>query len=91
MLGLPIHPLRLLIKLALIVLIAIGHIRAIYVLYPTQNSDLVRFVVPTAAALCLYLAVVLRKHLIFSLIFALILTGVSLAGGMFLALNTYGS
>jgi hypothetical protein len=91
MLGLPIRPLRLLVKVGLIVLIAIAHVRALYVLYPTQNSALVRFVVPTVAALCLYLAVLFRKHLVFSLILVLILTALSLAGGLFLAVNTYGT
>jgi hypothetical protein len=91
MFGLPIHPLRLLVKLLLIVLIAIGHMRALYVLYPTESSELIRFVVPTVAALCLYLAVIFRKHVIFSLIFALVLAGLSLAGGMIIAVNTYGS
>ncbi|HSZ58367.1 MAG TPA: hypothetical protein VK797_22065 [Tepidisphaeraceae bacterium] len=91
MFGLPIHPLRLLVKLLLIVLIAIGHMRALYVLYPTESSELIRFVVPTVAALCLYLAVIFRKHVIFSLIFALVLAGLSLAGGLILAINTYGS
>jgi hypothetical protein len=89
MLG--VHPVRLLVKLVLVVLIAVGHVRALYVLYPTQNSALLRLAVPTVAALCLYLAVIFRKHLMFSLILALILTGLSLAGGLFLAVNTYGS
>lgn len=89
--GVLSSPIRLLIRFVLIVVIAVAHIRAIFVLYPSQNSVLIRFVVPTVAALCLYLMVILRRHLILSLLLGAILTGLSLAGGLILAINTYGS
>ena len=90
--GVLINPVtRLLIKVLLIGVIAVAHVRAIFVLYPTQNSSLVRFVLPTAAALLLYVLLILRRHWILSFVLALILTGLSLAGGLILAINTYGS
>jgi hypothetical protein len=82
---------KLLLRLMLIACIAVAHMRAIFDLYPTGHSDVVRFMVPTAVALGLYLIVLARKHLVLKAALALVLTGLSFWGGMVVAVNTYGS
>jgi hypothetical protein len=81
---------KLLLKFVLILMIAIGHVRALFVLYPTGRSDVVRFLLPTLIAFCLYMVVLGRKHVL-SGVLALVLTLLSFWGGMVAALNTYGS
>jgi len=55
---------KLLPRVGLILLIAIAHTRALFVLYPTGRSDFVRFLLPTLIAFCLYMVVLARRHLL---------------------------
>jgi len=79
-----------LLRITLVALIAAAHVRAIFVLYPTNHSDVVRFLLPTGVAFALYYVVLPQKHLVWPIV-ALALTFLSWWGGMAAAVNTYGS